>query len=191
MTSLQREAPWPATVSTARLLLRPIELGDIPAISRLWTDPVVRQYLGGPVAAEEVARRDELCVGDRTLFSVVRSADATVLGLVVIEPDSGHSQPSASDHTEVSYQFLPEHWGHGYGREAVSAVIAWAMANINPAPQAVIAVTQEANKNSRRLLEAIGMSAIDRFVEWDAPQVMYSVDRAALRGSDGGQTSGN
>jgi RimJ/RimL family protein N-acetyltransferase len=91
----------------------------------------------------------------------------------------------------VSYQFLPEHWGQGYGREAVSAATAWAMANINPAPPVVIAVTQEANKNSRRLLEAIGMTAIDRFVEWDAPQVMYSVDRAALRGSDGGQTSGN
>jgi RimJ/RimL family protein N-acetyltransferase len=186
MTSVRREVPWPATVPTARLLLRPVEPGDVPAVSRLWTDPGVRQYLGGPVAAEEAARRDELCVGARALFSVVRTADATVLGLVVIEPDSGHSQPSASGHTEVSYQFLPEHWGHGYGREAVSAATAWAMANINPPPPVVIAVTQEANKNSRRLLEAIGMTAIDRFMEWDAPQVMYSVDRAALRGSDGG-----
>lgn len=32
----------------------------------------------------------------------------------------------------------------------------------------------------------IGMMPVDRFVEWDAPQVMYSVDHAALRGSDGG-----
>src|ERR1700722_6389720 len=71
-----------------------------------------------PPALEEVSRRDESCVGAPTLFSVVRSADATVLGLVVIEPDSG-------------------------------------------------------------------------FVEWDAPQVLYSVDRAALGGSDGVRTSGN
>ena len=180
MTLIQREAPWPATLVTARLVLRPIELADVPAISRLWTDPVVRQYLGGPVAAEEVSRRDELCVDAPMLFSVVRTADASVLGLVVIEPVSRHSQPIANGHTEVSYQLLPEHWGHGYGREAVSAAITWALANISPAPPVVIAVTQEANKNSRRLLSAIGMTPVESFVEWDAPQLMYSVDRAGL-----------
>jgi|HubBroStandDraft_1064217.scaffolds.fasta_scaffold310381_2 RimJ/RimL family protein N-acetyltransferase len=187
---MQREVPWPATVFTARLVLRPIEPADVPVISRLWTDPVVRRYLGGPVAADEVARRDELCVGVPDLFSVVRSSDEAVLGLVVIEPVSDHSEPSACGNTEVSYQFLPEYWGHGYGREAVSAAIAWALENISPAPPVVIAVTQEANKNSLRLLEAIGMTPVDRFVEWDAPQVMYSVGHTALRRPDGGPWMG-
>jgi hypothetical protein len=45
----------------------------------------------------------------------------------------------------------------------------------------VVAVTQEANDRSRRLLESVGMSLVDSFVEFDAPQVMYLVDRAALR----------
>jgi RimJ/RimL family protein N-acetyltransferase len=38
-------------------------------------------------------------------------------------------------------------------------------------------MTQEANQRSRRLLEALGMRLVDRFVEWDAPQNMYSLDR--------------
>jgi len=49
--------PWPTSLSTTRLVLRPVETADVPAVSRLWTDPEVRRYLGGPVAAVEVARR--------------------------------------------------------------------------------------------------------------------------------------
>ncbi|WP_030990629.1 hypothetical protein [Streptomyces sp. NRRL S-1813] len=37
-----------------------------------------------------------------------------------------------------------------------------------------VAVTQEASVRSRRLLESIGMQPVDSFVEFDAPQVMYS-----------------
>ena len=73
-TPPQREVPWPVTLSTARLLLRPIESADVLEISRLWTDPVVRRYLGGPVAAHEVVRRGELCDSAPALFSVARSS---------------------------------------------------------------------------------------------------------------------
>ena len=62
----------------------------------------------------------------------------------------------------------------------MSAATAWALEN-SPAPPAVIAVTQEANKESCRLLEAIGMRLVAQFVAWDASQLMYTVDRTALR----------
>ena len=81
---------------------------------------------------------------------------------------------------EISYQFLPEHWGQGYGREAVSAVLGWAFEAIVPVPPVVVAVTQAANKASRRLLESVGMTAVGTFEEFGAPQVMYSVDQTSL-----------
>lgn len=168
--------PWPTSLSTARLVLRPVEAADIPAISRLWTDSQVRWYLGGPVAADEVARRERGYVGAPGTFAVVSRVDGTVLGLVTMTPDSARDGQA-----EVSYLFLPEHWGHGYAREAVSAVVSWALQAISPPPPVVVAVTQEANDRSRRLLESIGMIHVVSFVEFDAPQVMYSVDRAALR----------
>jgi RimJ/RimL family protein N-acetyltransferase len=116
------------------------------------------------------------------MFSVVRSSDAAVLGMVEIKPvGDTHSEHNAIAHPEVGYTFLPEYWGRGYGREAVSAATAWALENLSPAPPAVIAVTQEANKESCRLLEAIGMTLVAQFVAWDASQLMYSVDRVALR----------
>ncbi|OIV39329.1 hypothetical protein BIV57_00320 [Mangrovactinospora gilvigrisea] len=77
---------------------------------------------------------------------------------------------------ELALSFLPEHWGHGYAREAVSALIDWALIAIPNDTPTVIAATQVANHRSRRLLEAVGMKEIDRFEKWGAAQIMYSTD---------------
>ncbi|MBL1097079.1 GNAT family N-acetyltransferase [Streptomyces coffeae] len=165
-------APWPVALTTARLHLRPIEAADVPAVSRLWTDPAVRRYLGGPVPEETVRARERGCVGAFGAFGVVLRADGTVVGGVLLEPDSRHD-----GRTEVSYQLLPEHWGHGYGREAVWAAVSWAFDALTPGRPEVVAVTQEANAPSRRLLEALGMRQVDAFTEFGAPQVMYALTR--------------
>lgn len=51
------------------------------------------------------------------MHAVVRAADGVLLGIVTVEPGARDGE------TELSYQFLPEHWGHGYAREAVAAVL--------------------------------------------------------------------
>ncbi|MGW7431675.1 GNAT family N-acetyltransferase [Streptomyces sp. NPDC054861] len=149
--------------TTERLLLRPVRTGDVPAVTRLWTDPLVRHHLGGPVADQVVRIRQRRIVGAPGVHAVVRSSDGALLGLVTLEPDARDGE------TEVSYQFLPEHWGHGYAREAVGAAVDRALES---APS-VVAVTQEANDRSRRLLEGIGMTHAASFVEFDAHQVLY------------------
>ncbi|MFB7938548.1 GNAT family N-acetyltransferase [Streptomyces sp. NPDC056049] len=158
--------PGPAredTLRTERLVLRPVRTADLPAVTRLWTDPEVRRHLGGPVIPSVVALRRRRIVGAPGRHAVVRAEDGVLLGLVTVEP-AGHG-----GETEVSYQFLPEHWGSGYAREAVAAVVARVL---ETAPS-VVAVTQEANHRSRRLLEAVGLEHADSFVEWDAHQVLY------------------
>src|SRR5215831_9439937 len=80
--------PWPTSLSTARLVLRPVEAADVPAISRLWADPQARRYLGGPVAPDEVARRMRGFEHSPGNFVVVSRTDGTVLGLVTVIPDS-------------------------------------------------------------------------------------------------------
>ncbi|MEJ8645613.1 GNAT family N-acetyltransferase [Streptomyces sp. MS1.HAVA.3] len=172
MPSSSHPAPWPVSLSTDRLVLRPIERGDVATLSRLWTDTEVRRYLGGPVTGETLRAREEGCVAAFGAFSVVRVTDMAVVGLVSVEPSSRRD-----GRTEVSYQLLPEHWGHGYGREAVAVAVSWALGTVtSERPPEVVAVTQKTNERSRRLLESIGMRLIDTFVEWDAEQVMYSMD---------------
>ncbi|GGV41334.1 N-acetyltransferase [Streptomyces longisporoflavus] len=160
--------PWPTTLTTDRLVLRPIEPGDVPAMTRLWTDTEVRRHLGGPVDEETLRLREQHCVGARGAFCVTLRADGPVVGGVQLEPD-----PRRAGRAEVSYQLLPEHWGFGYGREAVAAVVGWACEATALEGSQVVAVTQEANGRSRRLLESIGMERAETFVEWGAAQVLY------------------
>jgi RimJ/RimL family protein N-acetyltransferase len=155
--------PADGGLATERLLLRPVRTRDVPAVTRLWTDPDVRFHLGGPVIDQVVRIRQRRVVGAPGVHAVVRAADGTLLGLVTVEPAGRDGE------TEVSYQFLPEHWGRGYAREAVAAAVDRALESA----QTVVAVTQEANDRSRRLLEAIGMVHAASFVEFDAPQVLY------------------
>ncbi|MER7956327.1 GNAT family N-acetyltransferase [Streptomyces sp. NPDC096030] len=150
-------------LSTERLLLRPVRAADVPAVTRLWTDPDVRRHLGGPVTEQVVRIRQRRVVGAPGVHAVVRAADGLLLGLVTVEPGARDGE------TEISYQFLPEHWGHGYAREAVAAVLD---ATLRDKPS-VVALTQEANHPSRRLLEAVGMTHASSFVEHDAHQVLY------------------
>ncbi|MET7331742.1 GNAT family N-acetyltransferase [Nonomuraea sp. NPDC005650] len=161
-------APESPVISTPRLLLRLAEPDDVSAFTRLWADPDVRRFLGGPVAEERLATYQRHFAGLPGVFAVVAQGEATVLGTVAIDPASRFE-----GRREVSYSFLPEHWGRGYAREAVAAAVGWAFDHVPSPDPSVVAVTQEANSRSRRLLEAIGMSLVGGFVEWDAPQVMY------------------
>ncbi|MFE2560660.1 GNAT family N-acetyltransferase [Streptomyces sp. NPDC059352] len=157
-----------APLTTDRLLLRPVRTGDLPAVTRLWTDPEVRRHLGGPVTEPVIRIRQRRIVGASGFHAVIRVEDGVLLGLVTVEPGARNGE------TEVSYQFLPEHWGRGYAREAVGA----AVARVLETAPSVVAVTQEANHRSRRLLEAVGLEHVDSFVEWDARQVLYRRRRA-------------
>ncbi|MFD3535477.1 GNAT family N-acetyltransferase [Streptomyces sp. NPDC058664] len=160
-------APAPAgpdgPLTTGRLLLRPVRDSDLDAVTRLWTDPEVRRHLGGPVIETVIRIRRRRIVGAAGFHVVVRAEDGAVLGLVSVEPAARGGE------TELSYQFLPEHWGRGYAREAVGAVVALTLRGT----PSVVAVTQQENHRSRRLLEAVGLEYADSFVEWDAHQVLY------------------
>ncbi|MEU6883002.1 GNAT family N-acetyltransferase [Streptomyces sp. NPDC046712] len=158
-------------LTTERLLLRPVQARDVEAVTRLWTDPEVRFHLGGPVVDQVVRIRQRRVVGAPGVHAVVRASDGILLGLVTVEPAARDGE------TEVSYQFLPEHWGQGYAREAVAAAVDRALEST----PSVVAVTQEANDRSRRLLEAVGMVHAASFVEFDAPQVLYRRTGGSLR----------
>ncbi|MER8237146.1 GNAT family N-acetyltransferase [Streptomyces sp. NPDC094049] len=155
--------PAPVSFVTERLALRPVRAADVPAVTRLWTDPEVRRHLGGPVTEHVVRIRQRRVVGAPGVHAVVRAADGVLLGIVTVEPEARDGE------TEVSYQFLPEHWEHGYAREAVAVVLDAVLREV----PTVVALTQRANRRSRRLLEDVGMEHVSSFVEHEAHQVLY------------------
>lgn len=159
---------WPAELRTERLHLRPVTPEDGPLVRELLTDERVRAYLGGPLSHERVAARQASYPATAGAWTVVRVADGRAVGLVSIGPDR-----RCKGRAEVSYQLLPAAWGHGLGREAVSALVRW-WAAAAPGGGPVVAVTQAANTRSRRLLESIGMVLLDEVEERGALQCLYT-----------------
>jgi RimJ/RimL family protein N-acetyltransferase len=176
MSSLSAAESWPCTLATSRLILRPAEPADVSEFTRLWTDADVRRFLGGPVAEQQLETYQRHFAGRPNLFAVVTRHETTPIGSVSID-----SKSRFDGRREVSYSFLPEHWGRGYACEAVTAAVSWAFEHVPSEDPSVIAVTQEANSRSRLLLETIGMRLISSFMECDAPQAMYSMERQDLR----------
>ncbi|WP_285660935.1 GNAT family N-acetyltransferase [Actinorhabdospora filicis] len=166
-----------ADLVTARLRLRAPEPADVAAYHRLWTSADVRRHLGGPVAADRLPAYERSLATTPHLFSVVTADDGVMIGSVVIDPGSRFEA-----RRELSYQFLPEHWGRGYAREAVRALLAWAFTAVPSPDPSIIAVTQVANTRSRGLLESLGMRRVETFEEFGEPQAMYALTAPDLRG---------
>jgi RimJ/RimL family protein N-acetyltransferase len=155
-------------LETRRLVLRAPGDDDLEVIVRMFTDPAVRGYLGGPVPEDRARAALSGPLGERWgSFLVTLAASGEVVGSCLLDRD----QPDL----EISYQLLPEHWGLGYASEAVARVLDWAWENTE-AP-CVIAVTQTANAASMRLLEVMGMQVEDQFEGHGALQTRFRLNR--------------
>lgn len=165
-------AVWLAQpLTTDRLQLRAFAVSDVPSLIEMGGDHETWRYLGGVKPVEERRRSVEAAFNAPNVFIV--TTDAMPIGFTTLRPCARDGVPD--DVPEVGYIFSRAHWGRGYAREAVAATLAWGFGT-QAAPR-IVAVTQEANRRSCRLLEALGMRLVDRFVEWGAAQNMYSLDR--------------
>ena len=153
-------------IATDRLRLRCLTNDDWPVLQRILTDPDVRQFLGGPVGQRLLGKLSASDPGDQQgAFAVV--SDKTMVGMVNIEDER--------EDRELSYQFLPEHWGNGYAAEASRAVLDWAWRTTES--RSLIAVTQSANVRSLRLLDRLGFVFEKTFIEFDAEQTQLRLTR--------------
>lgn len=90
----------------------------------------------------------------------------------------GADQPGHLRHEggelEVSYTFLPAHWGQVYATEAVTAALDWASRSLTD--RDVIVCTQVANERSLRLARRLGFREVIRFDQFGAPQWLGTRD---------------
>lgn len=143
--------PQQRTLRTLRLLLRPLELGDAPALQRIYCDPEVTQHY-------ELDTMSTLSQAEEVLHVFLQHHDRFVL----IEPASGDIIGTCglflweqqSRMASFGYDLARPYWGHGLMREAAMAVLAYGFAvkDLNRV-NALVAV---GNTRSRRLLSAMG-----------------------------------
>ena len=113
----------------------------------------VRTYLGGPKSKAEADQAATAIVSapPSALIWIVEVA-STPIALVSLNPHKDGTD------TELSYQFDPPAWGHGYATEALQEVLNYAHLALR-LPR-VIAETQTANTASLAVLHRLGMTQI-------------------------------
>ncbi len=144
---------------------------DASALARLFTDPGIREYLGGP--------RDEAQAQSSALELVTVGREWPVW--VVVQPGSPEPAGFVSldrhhdgENIEISFVLMPKAQGHGLGRAAVAAALAeaWQLGLGQ-----VVAETQSANTRSIRLLQGLGFTAQREFVRFSHAQTLLSITR--------------
>ena len=118
-------------IGTERLLLRPYEPGDVPAILALSADPDVRRFIGNLPDSEEGAWTRVLrCAGHWSLFgfgtlAVVERASDRVVGEVGAGFFRRGVDPMLDSVPEASWIFSSDVGGRGLAFEAMTGLLRW------------------------------------------------------------------
>lgn len=156
------------TLQTDRCRIEYLSESHIPAAMGLFTDPAVREFLGGPIPLEYAKRRlEDWCRRENEYFAVIHKADGAFLGLVDISPYHEAGQ------LELSYLFLPEAWGHGYAFETVQRILQYCKESLGITY--IVSETQKKNIRSRKLLERLGYTLEEQLERFGAEQCVYGL----------------
>ena len=151
--------PWPAlpTLTTERLVLRPVTADDLDLMIELNSDPAVMTFVRGRAAtAQETA--------DEWRQRLERQSDparglgywAGFEGAAFVGWWSASSFEGRPEVSGVGYRLTAASWGRGLATEGARVMVDQAFAR--PEVDRVLASTMAANTGSRRVLEKLGMA---------------------------------
>ncbi len=144
-------------IETERLVLRPMEVGDAPAIFTYQSDPEIFRYMSPePPASVDVVSEG---IGKwlalpaekrRPCWMMVLKGSDRIVGTVSfnqLDPENAAGQ--------LGYEVAREFWGKGLATEAVRAVIDYGFNAMKL--NRISAYCWEENRASRRVMEKAGM----------------------------------
>jgi len=148
--------PFPLTLETGRLLLRPLEARDADALYTIFGDPQVMRYWSSPAwtspapAAALIASDGEgraACAHAR--WGIVRRADDTLIGHCTL-----FNRDGVCRRAEIGYALAAAAQGQGCMHEALVALLAdaWQRLDLNR----IEADIDPRNTGSARTLERLG-----------------------------------
>lgn len=144
-------------LETERLRLAPLETADAEFVFPLIDDPEVMAFWDSPevddpdLVAEHVARQvAQMESGVAIHWSIRTLSDGEFIGWCdLADIDRRHRR------AEVSFMLSREAWGHGYGLEAMRAVVTYAATS---GISKLTARTHLGNRRSETLLERLGFA---------------------------------
>ncbi len=148
-------------LETDRLILRPPDLADAPAIRRLagdwevarYTARIPHPYEDGMAESWLASLQQPTDEDAEIVLAVERRADGAFLGCIGLSPD-----PAAGT-AEVGYWLGRPFWGQGYATEALAAFVGFAFDHFGLAQ--VTASAMPENRGSIRVQEKVGFTFVD------------------------------
>ena len=172
-------------IETARLLLRPLEPGDVEALHAYQSRPDVCRYIPyEPRSREVIAER----LADPEKSRSTLDQEGQVMDVAVVLKDTGELigdavliwQSAEHRNGEIGYVINPDHAGRGYATEAAAAMLALAFDGLGL--RRVIGRIDARNDASAGVLRRIGMRQEAVLVEneWFKGEWSTEIDFAIL-----------
>ena len=177
-------------LQSERLLLRPLEHGDLAALSAIFADhDHMWDLMDIPGRSNEPATLASFYL-ERSLWAFDRygggmwaigdraEPDTPLLGYTGFVIDKGE-ETDLSREVEAGWAIAPDHAGKGLALEATAAVFDHTFDHLGSAR--ISAVTSPDNHASRRLMDRLGMVHERDITAYQGLQVVYVVGRDAWR----------
>ena len=158
-------------LTTTRLELRPVQIGDVELVHELCTDTHIRHFLfdervipleeARSIVEQSVRSFEERGYG---LWLVFSRETARLMGFAGLRQSSDESP-------NLIYGVHPDFWGKGLATEAAKAVLDFAFDTLGL--KSVKADVDEPNVISVRILEKLGMRRIRRAIVAGRPLLYY------------------
>ncbi|NUP46779.1 MAG: GNAT family N-acetyltransferase [Catenulispora sp.] len=172
-TPVPGPGPYPAApplprgpLETERLVLRPWQEEDIPAVHQICQDPDIQRWTTIPTPyevgdAEWFVREftpKGFADGDEATFAAVVKATGQIAGAIGIGGIAKHTEGRGVRTAEIGYWANPETRGRGYVTEAVREVVRWGFEELRL--ERVTWQAFEGNTASRRVVEKVGFTVV-------------------------------
>jgi [ribosomal protein S5]-alanine N-acetyltransferase len=165
---------------TARLVVRPWTLDDVPAAYEMYGDPEVQKGLAGQPIKDLAEQRERLQTYlDRTgqydgIFGYWASAlkeTGEVIGAIMLKP-----LPD-SEWVEVGWHLAQRHWGKGYATEGGRGALKYGFGTRRL--DRVYAIALPWNVRSTSVMDRLGMKRLGTTTEFhNLELVLYAIDRS-------------
>lgn len=144
------------TLTTRRLLLRPLREPDAPELFAIFSDPLVTRYWSSQTwtsidsANAMIAKdRQAMAEGESLRLALVRVDDGAMLGICTLFALSTQCRRA-----EIGYGLAAHAWGHAYMDEALRALLGYGFGTLGL--NRVEADIDPRNEASARSLERLG-----------------------------------
>ena len=158
---------------TARMLIRPLSLGDVPELTEILGDPEVMKHSVRGVCDKAATRRFiEWCLACYESHGVgpwalVEKETSTLIGFCGVGPE----QVREVEEINLGYRLARRYWGKGLATESVSAVLAYAFEERKY--DSVVVIVEPEHIASLRVAQKVGFRRFKEVVFNGKPVRLY------------------